>query len=389
MAIPVVYNLRSVRARWLSALVAVFGIAGTVGVFVAVLSLARGFKATLVSSGSSGNAMVLRAGSETEMSGAVPLDQVRALEDKPGVARDADGPLVTPEVVVVAAFPLISTGTDANVQVRGVSPKALEVRRNVKIVKGRFFKPGLAELVVGRNVDKTYAGLSLGESVKFGGGTWRVVGVFDAGGSAFDSEVWCDAPVLNDVYHRPENAFQSVTVHLTSPDALQQFKDAISSDPRMSVDVSSEVDYYAKQSTVLTQVIQVLGTLIAVIMGIGAVFGALNTMYSAVAERSREIATMRALGFGAGSVVTSFTIEALLIAAVGGALGCLAVLPVNGLTTGAMNFQTFSHVAFAFKITPDLLLTGMVFALVMGVAGGLPPALRAARRPVAPALRGL
>jgi len=389
MAIPVVYNLRSVRARWLSALVAVFGIAGTVGVFVAVLSLARGFKATLVSSGSSGNAMVLRSGSETEMSGSLPLDQVRDLEDKPGVARDADGPLVTPEVVVVAAFPLISTGTDANVQVRGVSPKALEVRRNVKIVKGRFFKPGLAELVVGRNVDKTYAGLSLGESVKFGGGTWRVVGVFDAGGSAFDSEVWCDAPVLNDVYHRPENAFQSVTVHLTSPDAMQQFKDAISSDPRMNVDVSSEVDYYAKQSTVLTQVIQVLGTLIAVIMGIGAVFGALNTMYSAVAERSREIATMRALGFGAGSVVTSFTIEALLIAAVGGALGCLAVLPVNGLTTGTMNFQTFSHVAFAFKITPDLLLTGMVFALLMGVAGGLPPALRAARRPVAPALRGL
>lgn len=389
MAIPVVYNLRSVRARWLSALVAVFGIAGTVGVFVAVLSLARGFKATLVSSGSSGNAMVLRSGSETEMSGSVPLDQVRALEDKPGVARDADGPLVTPEVVVVAAFPLISTGTDANVQVRGVSPKALEVRRNVKLVKGRFFNPGLAELVVGRNVDKTYAGLSLGESVKFGGGTWRVVGVFDAGGSAFDSEVWCDAPVLNDVYHRPENAFQSVTVHLTSPDAMQQFKDAISSDPRMNVDVSSEVDYYAKQSTVLTQVIQVLGTLIAVIMGIGAVFGALNTMYSAVAERSREIATMRALGFGAGSVVTSFTIEALLIAALGGALGCLAVLPVNGLTTGAMNFQTFSHVAFAFKVTPDLLATGMIFALVMGVAGGLPPALRAARRPVAPALRGL
>lgn len=389
MAIPVVYNLRSVRARWLSALVAVFGIAGTVGVFVAVLSLARGFKATLVSSGSSGNAMVLRAGSETEMSGNVPLDQVRALEDKPGVARDADGPLVTPEVVVVAAFPLISTGTDANVQVRGVSSKALEVRSNVKIVKGRFFKPGLSELVVGRNVDKTYAGLSLGESVKFGGGTWRVVGVFDAGGSAFDSEVWCDAPVLNDVYHRPENAFQSVTVHLTSPDAMQQFKDAISSDPRMNVDVSREVDYYAKQSTVLTQVIQVLGGLIALIMGIGAVFGALNTMYSAVAERSREIATMRALGFGAGSVVTSFTIEALLIAAVGGALGCLAVLPVNGLTTGAMNFQTFSHVAFAFKITPDLLLTGMGFALIMGVAGGLPPALRAAQRPVAPALRGL
>ena len=265
----------------------------------------------------------------------------------------------------------------------------MEVRNNVKIVRGRFFQPGLAELIVGRNVDKTYAGLSLGDNVKFGGGTWRVVGVFDAGGSAFDSEVWCDAPVLNQVYHRPENAFQSLTVHLTSPDALQQFKDAVSSDPRLNVDVSSELDYYARQSTVLTNVIQVLGGLIALIMGVGAVIGALNTMYSAVAERSREIGTMRAIGFGANSVVVSFTIEALLIAAVGGALGCLAVLPVNGVTTGALNFQTFSHLAFAFKITPGLLLAGIIFALLMGLAGGLPPAIRAARRPVASSLRGL
>ena len=389
MAIPVVYNVRSVRARWMSALVAVLGIAGTVGVFVAVLSLARGFQATLVSSGSSSNAIILRQGSGNEMSGAVSLDQVKIVQDKPGVARNANGPLVTPEVVVVAAFPLLSTGTDANVQVRGVSPKALEVRNNIKIVQGRFFQPGLAELVVGRNVNKTYAGLSLGDSVRFGGGTWKVVGVFDAGGSAFDSEVWCDAPVLSQIYHRPGNTFQSATARLTSPDALQQLKDSVSSDPRMNVDVSSELDYYAKQSTVLTGVIQVLGYLIAIIMGVGAVIGALNTMYSAVAERSREIATMRALGFAAGSVVFSFTIEALLIAAVGGAVGCLAVLPINGLTTGAMNFQTFSHLAFAFKITPGLLVAGMIFALIMGVFGGIPPALRAARRPVAAALRGL
>jgi len=389
VAIPVVYNFRSVRERWLSSLVAVFGIAGTVGVFIAMLSLAHGFQATLVSSGSASNAIVLRAGSGTELSGSLPLDQVKVLQDKPGVARGSSGPLVTPEVVVVAAFPLISTGTDANVQVRGVSAKALEVRNNVKIVQGRFFQPGLAELVVGRNVDRTYAGLALGDSVKFGGGTWRVVGVFDAGGSAFDSEVWCDAPVLNQVYHRPENSFQSATVHLTSPDALQQLKDSVSADPRMNVDVSSELDYYAKQSTVLTQVIQILGGFIAIVMGIGAVFGALNTMYSAVAERSREIATMRALGFGAGSVVFSFMIESLLIACVGGALGCLAALPVNGITTGALNFQTFSHLAFAFKITPVLLAAGMIFAVVMGLVGGLPPAIRAARRPVASALRGM
>jgi putative ABC transport system permease protein len=389
MAIPIVYNLRSVRERWLSSVVAVFGIAGTVGVFVAMLSLAKGFQATLISSGSTSNALVLRAGAGTEMSGAVQLDQVKIIEDAPGVARDAGGSLVTPEVVVVAAFPLRSTGTDANVQVRGVSPKALEVRNNVKIVEGRFFQPGLAELVVGRNVNRTYAGFSLGDTVKFGGGSWHIVGVFDAGGSAFDSEVWCDARVLNQIYHRPDNVFQSVTVRLASPDALQQFKDSVTSDPRMNVDVSREVDYYAKQSTGLTGLIQGLGGLIAFIMGIGAVFGALNTMYSAVSERSREIATLRALGFGAGSVVFSFVVEALLIASIGGALGCLAVLPVNGYTTGTLNFATFSHLAFAFQITPALLLSGMIFALIMGLVGGLPPALRAARRPVAPALRGL
>lgn len=389
MAIPVVYNLRSVRARWISAVVAVFGIAGTVGVFVAMLSLARGFQSTLISSGSATNALVLRAGADTEMSGSVTLDQVRVIEDAAGVARSANGPLVSPEVVVVAAFPMRSTGTDANVQVRGVSPKALEVRDNVHIVQGRFFRPGLTELVMGRNVSGAYAGFSPGGQVKFGGGTWQIVGVFDAGGSAFDSEVWCDARVLSQIYHRPENIFQSVTAHLTSPDALPQFKDAITSDPRMNVDISREVDYYAKQSTGMTRTIYVLGGFVAIIMALGAVLGALNTMYSAVAERGREIATIRALGFGGPSVVVSFVIEALLIAAVGGALGCLAVLPINGITTGTLNFDTFSHIAFAFKITPGLLFAGILFALLMGFVGGIFPAIRAARRPVAEALRSL
>lgn len=389
MAIPVVYNVRSVRQRWTSAVVAVLGIAGTVGVFVAMLSLAHGFKATLVSSGSADNAMVRRAGSTSEMDSSITLDQVKVLEDEPGVARGANGPLVTSETVVIAPFPLRSTGTDANVQIRGVSSKTLEVRKKVKIVEGRFFEPGVAELIVGHNAVNTYSGLTLGSSVTFGGGTWRVVGVFDAGGSAFDSEVWCDSRVLNQIYHRPDNVFQSVTLHLTSPAALQQFKDAVTSDPRLTVDVSREVDYYDKQSRALTVLITTLGGIVAFIMGIGAVFGALNTMYSAVAERSREIATLRAIGFGAGSVVFSFVLEALLVSLAGGLLGCLAVLPLNGLTTGAMNWQTFSHLAFAFKITPPLLVQGVIFALIMGIVGGLPPALRAARRPVAPALRGL
>jgi putative ABC transport system permease protein len=216
-----------------------------------------------------------------------------------------------------------------------------------------------------------------------------VVGVFDAGGSAFDSEVWCDANVVKDVYKRPPSNFQSVTVRLTSPDALTRFKDALTSDPRLSVQVDREIDYYDKQSRALTTLILVLGTMVGVVMGIGAVFGALNTMYSAVAERNREIATLRALGFGAGSVVSSFVFEALCIAFIGGVLGCLAILPLNGLTTGTMNWQTFSHVAFAFRVTPALLAGGVIFALLMGVGGGVPPALRAARARVAVALREL
>lgn len=389
MAIPIVYNFRSVKARWTSTIVAVLGIAGTVGVFIAMLSLAKGFAATLVASGSAGNVLLLRAGSPSEMMGGVSLDSVRIVQDAPGIARDSNGPLVTQEVVGVVPFPLISTGTDANVQVRGVSSNVLNIRTFVKIDQGKMFQPGLSEMIVGKNASKTYAGLTLGNIVNFGGGRWQIVGVFDAGGSAFDSEVWCDAKILNEVLKRPENVFQSVTVHLTSPDAFQQFKDSVTSDPRLNLDVMREVDYYAKQSRTMTTMITVLGGLVAAIMAIGAIFGALNTMYSAVSERGREIATMRAIGYGGGSVVFSFLIEALLISFVGGVLGCIAVLPLNGFTTNTMNFQTFSNLAFAFKITGGLLVTGVIFALVMGVLGGIPPAIRAASRPVASALRSL
>jgi putative ABC transport system permease protein len=389
IAIPVIYNFRSAKARWTSAIVAVLGIAGTVGVFVAMLALAQGFRATLVSSGSADNAIVLRAGANSEMESGISLGNVKILQDEPGVARQNGQPLITSEVVVIAPFPLRPTGTDANVQVRGVSPNVLTVRPNIRILEGRMFRPGLAELVVGRNAAKSYSGLSVGNKVRFGGGEWSVTGIFDAGGSAFDSEVWCDARVLNGVYKRPANVFQSATVHLISPDAFQEFKDAVSKDPRLNVDASREIDYYAKQSQTFTRLITILGGLVAGVMAIGAIFGALNTMYSAVAERIREIAVMRALGFGAAAVVFSFLIEAVLISFVGGALGCIAVLPLNGFTTGAMNWQTFSHLAFAFKITPPLMAGGIIFALGMGIIGGLLPAFHAARRPVAQALREL
>jgi len=389
MAIPFVYNFRSVTARWASAIVAVLGIAGTVGVFVAMLSLARGFKATLVASGEYDNAIVMRAGASSEMMSGVSLDAVKIIQDAPGVVPTADGPSVTSEVVVMAPFALRSTATDANVQVRGVLPNVLAVRRSIRIAQGRMFEPGLAELIVGKNASNSYAGLTLGNTVNFGGGHWQVVGIFDAGGSAFDSEVWCDVDVLDDAYKRPANIFQSATVHLSSPEAFEQFKDAITSDRRLNLDVTREIDYYAKQSTRTTQLIMILGGLVASVMAVGAIFGGLNTMYSAVAERGREIATIRALGFGSGAVISSFLIEALLISFAGGAIGCLAVLPLNGLTTGTTNWQTFSHLAFAFRITPDLLFAGIAFGLAMGVLGGLPPAIRAAWSPVVVALREL
>lgn len=389
MAIPIIYNLRSVKARWTSAIVAVIGIAGTVGVFVAMLSLARGFSATLVSSGSKDNALIVRAGATSEMTSGFGLDSVKIIQDEPGIARSSDGPLVTPEAVLMAPIPMVSNGADANVQLRGVSPNVLEIRKQVRIVEGRMFKAGLSEIIVGKNATNMYSGLRLGNTIGLGSIRWEVVGIFDAGGSSFDSEVWGDANLLSAAYNRPATSFQSVTVHLTSPDALGQLKDAVSLDPRLNVDVTREIEYYSKQSNRMTTLITRLGGFVALVMAIGAVFGALNTMYSAVAERGREIATMRALGFGGPSVVFSFLLEALLISFIGGLVGCVAVLPLNGLTTGAMNWQTFSHLAFAFKITPDLLVLGVIFALVMGVFGGFFPAVRAAGLPVATALREL
>src|SRR5216683_2576971 len=291
-SVPVSYNFRSIRERWTSTIVAVLGIAGTVGVFIAMLSLARGFRATLVSSGSEDNALITRAGATSEMTSGVALDAMKIIQDAPGIARDADGPMLTAEAVLMAPIPLRSTGTDANVQLRGVSPNVLAIRRSVKIIEGRMFQPGLSELVAGKNAKVTYSGLTLGSTIGLGSVRWQVVGIFDAGGSAFDSEVWGDAHLLNGAYKRPDTFSQSVTVHLSSPAALQQLRDTLTADPRLKVDVTREIDYYAKQSTRMTQLITTLGGFVALIMAIGAVFGALNTMYSAVAERGREIATM-------------------------------------------------------------------------------------------------
>lgn len=389
MRIPLVYSLRSLEQRWSSSVVAVLGIAGAVSVLVAMLAMARGFSTTLESSGSADTAIVMRAGATSEIYSSLRGDQAGIISEAPGVARDSTGPLASAEVVELATFSLRKTGSDANVQVRGVSPRVMEVRETVRLQAGRMFTPGLPELVVGRNVPSIYVGLDLGRTVAFGGGTWTVVGVLDAGSSAFDSEIWCDAAVLNQVFERAANVFQSVTVRLASPSDLQRFSDALSQDPRLAVQVERERDYYLKTSRTLATVLQVLGLLVASVIGIGAVLAAVNTMLAALAERSREIATLRALGFRAGSVVGALVLEAMAMAMAGGVLGCVAALPVHGATTEVMNWTTVSHVAFTFRITPGLLAGGIAFALLMGLLGGVPPAVRAVRRPVALALREL
>jgi len=389
VAIPVVYNLRSVKERWSSSVVAVLGIAGTVAVFVAMLALARGFQVALTSSGLPENVKVQQVGADSEMTSSMEIAAVRVVEDAPLIARAGSEPKVSAEVVVLANLPLRGTTSDANVQVRGVSPRVLAVRNNVRLVQGRFFTPGLYELVIGRNAARSYEGLDLGKTVRIGPGQWTVVGVFDSGGSAFDSEIWADANIVNGAYQRPPGVYQSVTAKLRSAEDFQAFKTALERDPRAKLQASPEPEYYESQSQLVTTLIKVLGTIVAIVMGLGAILAALNTMYSAVSERSREIAVLRALGFQGGSIVLSFLAEAMIIAIIGGVLGCVVVLPVNGITTGTINWQTFSHLSFAFRITPDLLIWGILFAIFMGVLGGLPPAIRAARANVSTTLRAL
>jgi len=390
VAVPVIYNIRSVKVRWVATSVAVFGIAGVVTVFVAMLAMAQGFQATLVASGSPQNAMVRRGGANSEMDSALPLEQIRIVADAPAVQRDRQrNPLISPEVVIVISLPLRGSGDRALVQLRGVSATALAIRDMVRVRSGRFFKPGLTELVVGANVAKSYQDFQLGGRPRFAGRQWTVVGVLDSQGSAFDSEIWGDAVIFKQTYKRPENLFQSATVRLTSAAGFELFRAALENDPRLTVQVERELDYYERQSQAVATIIRVLGVLVAVVMSVGAVFAALNTMYSSIAARARGIATIRALGFSETSIILSFVCESLFIALIGGIIGCIAVIPINGYSTSTINWQTFSNIAFSFQVTPALLGQGMLFALLMGLVGGIPPAVRAARLPVVVALREL
>lgn len=382
-------NLRSIRERLGSSIVAMVGIAGVVVVFLGVLSIAEGFKAAMATVGDPQTVIIMRAGSDTEMTSGLSGDTARLIMDTPGLARNERGPIASPELFVIVGHPTKKDPSDANVPLRGVSPAALDVRPQVKIIEGRMFTQGTNEIIVGRAASQQFANLTVGSAPKWGQNNWQVVGIFEAQGSAAESEIWCDARVLQPAYQRG-NSYQSVYARLESADGFQAFKDALTSNPQLSVTAIREPEYFAAQSDVLNQIIRTIGFLIAGLMGIGAVFGAVNTMYNAVASRTREIATLRALGFGSMPVVFSVLAEAVLLSVVGGLFGGLvAWAAFDGYQTSTMNFQSFSQVAFAFAVTPKLLGTAIVYAMFMGLAGGLLPAIRAARLPVVTALREL
>ncbi|HEY0946330.1 MAG TPA: ABC transporter permease [Opitutaceae bacterium] len=381
------FGLMSLPQRRGPASATITGIAGVVAVLVGVLSIAAGFQRVMRASGSTDAAIVLRSGADSEMVSGLQRTDTRVIADSPEVARGDHGPLASAELFVIINLPKRATGTDANVPLRGIESAALEVRDEVKLTEGRMFEWGRNEVIVGVGAAREVAGLEVGSKIKVGRETWPVVGVFSAGGGVAESEIWTDARVLQPAYQRGDT-FQSVYVRLRSAGAFREFKDALTSDPRLSVKVMRQADYYAEHSETLTRLITTLGVLIAGLMAIGAVFGALNTMYSAVAARTREIATLRALGFGRGAVIVALMIESLVLALIGGSLGAaLAYLAFNNFHAATINWQSFSQVAFAFAVTPALLVQGVVWATLIGLCGGLLPAIRAARLPIAAALR--
>jgi putative ABC transport system permease protein len=380
-------GIATIPQRLGSSSVIIVGIAGVVGVGVALLARAGGLRPTHAATGDAETAHVLRGGATAELSSGVGRDEVTLIEQLPGILKDAKGkPIASPELVVVANIPKKGTATDANVEIRGVGEQAFALRPNVRIVSGRTFSPGLRELIVGKGALAQFAGVEPGATINLGNQQWTITGVFESG-DAHESELWGDVETVSATYRR--QGYQSVTVRLTSPDALDPLKAAIASDPRLKVDAKTTLDYYSAQSESLTKVIRIMGIVIGVIMGIGAIFGALNTMYAAVATRAREIATLRAIGFRGLPVVVSVLLETMLLALVGGLLGAaVAWLIFNNYTVSTLG-ANFSQVVFAFKVSPALVGSGLKWALAIGFIGGLFPALRAARLPVTTALREL
>lgn len=383
------FGLMSLPQRRGSVTATLIGVGGVVAVLVGVLSIAEGFRRAMQVSASPDGVIVLRSGADSEMVSGFGRDQTKVIADAPGVARDTHGPLTSSELFVIINLPKRSTGTDANVPLRGIGPGAMKVRDDLKIVEGRMFEWGKNEVVVGAGAAREFSGLTVGSTIPVGRFRWPVVGIFTAKGGVAESEIWSDAKVLQDAYHRGDS-FQSVYAKLQSPDSFEKFKDSLTSNPQLSVKVVRQAEFYSEQSQTLTTLVTTLGVLITGLMAVGAIFGALNTMYSAVASRTREIATLRALGFGTGAVIFSVLLESMLVALVGGVVGgTLAYVAFNNFHTSTMNWQSFSQVTFAFAVTPTLLRNGVILALIIGFFGGLLPARRAAKLPIAVALREL
>jgi putative ABC transport system permease protein len=382
-------GIRNIPQRMGSSVVAIVGIAGVVIVFVAVLSIGEGFRAAMTVAGSPSRALVMRGGADSEMASTIGGTEAEVIKQAPGLLRDGNRAIASAELYVLVDLNKRSTGTAANVPLRGVEPTAPQVRDEVKVVEGRMFQFGTNEAIVGRSAMRQFSGADLGSEINSGELKLKIVGVFTADGSVSETEIWADTRLLQGVYRRG-NSYQSVLARLDSPASFDTFKNWLTTNPQLDVQVRRENEYYAAQSTTMTSLIQGIGYAIAALMGIGAVFGAILTMYTAVASRTREIATLRALGFNTGSVLVSVLTESMALAVLGGLIGgIVAYLGFNGYQTSTMNFQTFSQVAFAFAVTPSLLIQGLSYALAMGFIGGLLPAIRAARLPISAALREL
>lgn len=382
-----VMNLRNLPQRIGTSSVAVFGVACVVGVFIGVLSMASGFQRTMVNSGADDVVILMRAGATSEMSSGMGYEQTQLIANLPGIRKLDGKPQSSPELFVVVDVPKRSTDTSANVPLRGVEPMAFSVRSSFRIIKGRNFEPGKNELIVGRGAQQQFAHLDVGATIKFGQTEWQVVGVFESGGGLAESELWCDAKILQNAYRRG-NSYQIVRVKLEDKSAFDKLKSAVAADPKFNLDAQRETDYLSAQAEPLSKFIRIVGYPLAMLMALGAIFGAINTMYTSVSTRTREIATLRALGFGSLPVAISTLIESLVLAIIGGLIGSILVYFIfNGYTVSTLNFASFSQVVFDFAVTPDLLVQGVVFATVIGFFGGFFPAIRAARLPVATALR--
>lgn len=380
-------NLKSIPDRWGPSLVIVIGLAGVVAVFTALLAMVAGFESTLKSTGSTDVAIIMRGGSDAELNSGLPRDQGTLIKQAPGIRKDTDGqPLASAEMMFIAEIAKKGDKSGSNVTVRGVEPKGVKLRPQLKLVEGRLFETGKRELIVGNGVAQQFDGAKVGQTLRFRGSDWNVVGIF-ASGDANDSELWCDVEVAQTTFNR--QGYSSLRAALDGPNGLQTLKDALSADPRLAVDVSTELDYYSGQTRQFRQQIGFLAGVVTFIMALGAIFAALNSMYAAVATRSREIATLRAIGFGGLPVVLSVMIESLVLALIGGALGAvIAYLLFNNFSVSTLG-QNFTQVVFAFKVTPALVIRGLIIAVVIGMVGGFLPAIRAARLPVTTALREL